>query len=151
MDLKVEEIQSDHHPTPPGNHQASPAHPSPGPSTCPTKCPDHPTLPSTASVLSPQPSMANASQPPMALPSPPLFAANSSLRRPPVPDPRPHTPEPAHKRHITVKVFREIKTGRTTTIICTRTNAPKYILKSHSLNYGRNFEYCIQCREYQWS
>ncbi len=37
--------------------------------------------------------------------------------------------------------------GRTTTIICTRTNAPKYILESHRLHFGsicdqngRNFE-----------
>ncbi len=39
--------------------------------------------------------------------------------------------------------------GRTTTIICTRTNAPKYILESHRLHFGRicdqngrNFEPC---------
>ncbi len=59
VNLEVEEIQSDHHPTPPGNHQASPAHPSPGPSTHPAKCPNHQTLPSTTSVLSPQPSAAS--------------------------------------------------------------------------------------------
>ncbi len=41
--------------------------------------------------------------------------------------------------------------GRTTAIICTRTNAPKYILESHRLHFGsicdqngRNFEPC--CR-----
>ncbi len=41
--------------------------------------------------------------------------------------------------------------GRTTTIICTRTNAPKYILESHRLHFGsicdqngRNFEPCIR-------
>ncbi len=40
--------------------------------------------------------------------------------------------------------------GRTTAIICTRTNAPKYILESHRLHFGsicdqngRNFEPCI--------
>ncbi len=40
--------------------------------------------------------------------------------------------------------------GRTTTIICTRTNAPKYILESHRLHFGsicdqngRNFEPCL--------
>ncbi len=40
--------------------------------------------------------------------------------------------------------------GRTTTIICTRTNAPKYILESHRLHFGsicdqngRNFEPCF--------
>ncbi len=40
--------------------------------------------------------------------------------------------------------------GRITTIICTRTNAPKYILESHRLHFGsicdqngRNFEPCI--------
>ncbi len=40
--------------------------------------------------------------------------------------------------------------GRTTTIICTRTNAPKYILESHRLHFGsicdqngRNFEPCV--------
>ncbi len=39
--------------------------------------------------------------------------------------------------------------GRTTAIICTRTNAPKYILESHRLHFGsicdqngRNFEPC---------
>ncbi len=39
--------------------------------------------------------------------------------------------------------------GRTTTIICTRRNAPKYILESHRLHFGsicdqngRNFEPC---------
>uniref|UniRef100_A0A673KUF2 Uncharacterized protein n=1 Tax=Sinocyclocheilus rhinocerous TaxID=307959 RepID=A0A673KUF2_9TELE len=30
VSLKVEEVQSDHHPVPPENHRASPAHPSPG-------------------------------------------------------------------------------------------------------------------------
>ncbi len=46
-----------------------------------------------------------------------------------------------------MNVFREMKTGCTITIICTRTNTPKYILRSHRLNYGsicdqngRNFE-----------
>ncbi len=40
--------------------------------------------------------------------------------------------------------------GRTTSIICTRTNAPKYILESHRLHFGsicdqngRNFEPCL--------
>ncbi len=40
--------------------------------------------------------------------------------------------------------------GRTTAIICTRTNAPKYILESHRLHFGsicdqngRNFEPCL--------
>ncbi len=40
--------------------------------------------------------------------------------------------------------------GRTTAIICTRTNAPKYILESHRLHFGsicdqngRNFEPCF--------
>ncbi len=43
-----------------------------------------------------------------------------------------------------------MKTGRTTAIICIRTNAPKYILGSHRLHFGsicdqngRNFEPCI--------
>ncbi len=42
--------------------------------------------------------------------------------------------------------------GRTTAIICTRTNAPKYILKSHRLHFGsicdqngRNFEPWSRC------
>ncbi len=57
---------------------------------------------------------------------------------------------------MTVNVFRENKTGRTTTIICTCTNAPKYSLKSHRLNYGsicdqngRNFEPCISNSVYK--
>ncbi len=40
--------------------------------------------------------------------------------------------------------------GRTTAIICTRTNAPKYILESHRLHFGSicdqngcNFEPCV--------
>ncbi len=44
--------------------------------------------------------------------------------------------------------------GRTTAIICTRTNAPKYILKSHRLHFGsicdqngRNFEPCARSTE----
>ncbi len=44
----------------------------------------------------------------------------------------------------------EICRGRTTAIICTRTNAPKYILESHRLHFGsicdqngRNFEPCV--------
>ncbi len=43
--------------------------------------------------------------------------------------------------------------GRTTAIICTRTNAPKYILESHRLHFGsicdqngRNFEPWLQAR-----
>ncbi len=66
VSLEVEEIQSCHHPTPPENHQATPAHPSPGPSTYPTKYFDHPSLPSTVSVLSPEtpPSAAPSSPPP---------------------------------------------------------------------------------------
>ncbi len=48
LNLEVEEIQSDHHQVPPKNHRVSPAHSSPGPSTYPAKCSDHPSTPSTS-------------------------------------------------------------------------------------------------------
>ncbi len=72
VNFEVEIIPSDHHPIPPENHQASRAYPSPGPSTYPAKCSDHPNLPSTASVLRPEPPVTLLSQPPL--------AANASLR-----------------------------------------------------------------------
>ncbi len=76
-----------------GNHQASPAHPSPGPSTYPAKCPDHPTLPSTASVLSPQPSTANTESTPE--PAPIQELTESTPEPAPFQELTESTPEPA--------------------------------------------------------
>ncbi len=52
-----------------------------------------------------------------------------------------------HMRAVILERLAENCRGRTTAIICTRTNAPKYILESHRLHFGsicdqngRNFE-----------
>ncbi len=83
------------------NHRVSPAHSLPGSSTYPAKCSDHPSPPSTVSVLSPETPSRGKSRPSFtATASPPPFVATAS----PPPAATDSGPVPAPRKRCAVPV-----------------------------------------------